>query len=112
VPAQPTLVQMLRDAYERELLRPAGTTSDGALRLRGKLRDVKCQSAEVLLDPRTFIPRRIEVVDQLTASPSAPCSDDAPEQREVDTITGARTLPATAENRELLEIGDWPVGRR
>jgi hypothetical protein len=109
VPAPPTLVEMLRDAYERELLRPAGTTADGALRLRGRLRDVKCQRAEVLLDPRTFIPRRIEVVDQLTARPSAPCRDDAPVHREVDRITGARTVPATTENRELLEIGDWPV---
>lgn len=102
------LTRALRRSYEQRLLRPAGRTPDGALMLRGRLYGFPCERTEVLLDPRTFIPRRIETVTQATPRP-APCRGDAPVRREVQTITSARVLPATPENRRLLQIGDWPV---
>lgn len=107
---QPTLAASLRLAYEGRLLRPAGTTSDGTLRLVGQLHPDPCTRAEVLLDPDTFIPRTIETLSQ-AARPDGTCRDDAPALRETQTIT-ARTLPATTANRRLLQIGDWPVASR
>jgi hypothetical protein len=105
-----TLAASLLIAYERRLLRPAGTTPDGKLRLVGKLYPDQCSHAEVLLDRHTFIPRTIETVSR-SMRRDGTCRDDAPALRETQTIT-ARTLPTTAANRRLLQIGDWPVASR
>lgn len=102
-PGPATLVGRLRLAYEERRLRAAGTAPNGALRLRGKLLGGPCERTEILLDPRTFIPRRIGTVHQ--------CGRDAAVRREVQTITAARILPATTQNRRLLQIDDWPVAR-
>jgi len=105
----PTLAGVLREAYRRGKLRPAGRGPDGTVRLRGGdalQTGAPCARSEVLLDPRTFIPRRI-----VTASGGAQCrSGKDAEAREVWTVR-AETLPATAENLDLLQIGDWPVAR-
>ena len=99
-----TLVTQLRAALARGDLREAGRD-----RLAGALYGAPCERAVLLLDPATALPRRVEV----TFRESTPAGDCGAEvmQREVQTITGVRRLPATAANRGLLEVGDWPVAR-
>lgn len=67
----------------------------------------RCAHTEVILDPRTFIPRRIEITGSADrCRPGAPVTD-----RETWTITNVRSLTPTATNRRLLTIGDWPTVR-
>jgi hypothetical protein len=111
----PSVVDRLRLAYQQRRLRPAGRAADGAWRLRGSLYGDDCIRSEVVLDPRTFIPRRIENVfigRAVVKRGERPCRPDDPvRSREVWTIESVRYLPATEENRRLLRIGDWPVAR-
>lgn len=103
-----TLVDRLRDAYRSGQLRPTGRTADGNLRLRLDLGvPGSCERTDVVLDPKTLLPRRVET----TSSPQ-PCGTGGRlTSHEVSTITAARSLPATASNRRLLTIGDWPTAR-
>lgn len=107
-----TLAGQVRDAYRHHRLRPAGRTAGGELRLRGRtvlagFGGGRCSRTELILDPRTFIPRSIEITD----SPP-PCRPGArPTSRELWTISAAESLPATTANRRLLTIGDWPTAR-
>jgi hypothetical protein len=102
-----TIVGMLRQAYDHDLLDPAGTTRSGERRLRGTLTGSACERTTVVLDRDSFVPRSVEIVYRHDESR---CPNEPPgDAREQITITHARTLPATARNRRLLEIGDWPV---
>jgi hypothetical protein len=66
-----------------------------------------CTRWAYVLDAQTLLPRRMEITSFAT-----PCgSGGKPLQREVSTIGEARSLPATAANRRLLQIGDWPTAR-
>lgn len=111
----PRVADLLRDAYRHRRLRPAGRTADGAWRLRGSLYGDECNRTEVVLDPRTFIPRRLENVTigrPVVKRGQKPCQPGDPViEREEWTIEFVRYLPATDANRRLLRIGDWPVAR-
>jgi hypothetical protein len=105
-----TFVDRMRDAYRSGRLKPTGRTAGGDLRFTMTLTaadDDTCHRSEYVLDAKTLLPRRIE-----TTSGSQPCSAGAaPVNREVTTISDARSLPATAANRRLLQVGDWPTTR-
>jgi hypothetical protein len=108
------MASSLRWAYQRRILRPAGRTRDGALRLRGpSIFGGPCGHTEVDLDPKTFVPRRLESVSTEGGAQQGrkSCGSGGQATREVWTIESVRYLPATAENRRLLRIGDWPVAR-
>ena len=93
-PGPDSLAEHLRDAYARRLLRPAGRTADGSLRLRG---------GPVLGGS----PREVSI----TGSPASCGTSRAPTDQEVWLITRAASLPATAANRRLLAVADWPTLR-
>jgi hypothetical protein len=107
-----TVAEALRRAYSAGELKPAGKAEDGAMRLVGGggalSGDTECAQSEVVLDPETFIPRRLEIVDLATASGSCDPAGSAV-TRETWTIT-ARKLPAkTPQDRQVLQVGDWPT---
>jgi hypothetical protein len=112
-PGIPSVTNLLRLAYQHQRLRPAGRADDGAWRLRGSLYGDECNRTEVVLDPRTFIPRRLENVTigrPVVKRGQRPCEPGDPVTgREVWTVESVRYLPATDANRRLLRIGDWPV---
>jgi hypothetical protein len=107
-----TLTGLLREAYERGDLRPASRHEGGLVLLRGDFLNFPgCGHTEVLLDPQSFIPRRIEVErtegGRIAGSGTArDCGPGA--ERQVWTISSQR-LEASERNRRLLEIGDWPI---
>ncbi len=102
-----TLVDQLREAYRSDELKPVGRTAGGDLRFRMEAGDTTCTRWEYVLDAQTLLPRRMEITNW-----SKPCGTGAkPIQREVQTFGEARSLPATAENRRLLAIADWPTER-
>ena len=107
-----TVADALRRAYSAGELKPSGRAEDGAMRLVGGggalSGDTECAQSEVVLDPETFIPRRLEIVDLATASGSCDPAGSTI-TRETWTIT-ARKLPAkTAQDRQVLQVGDWPA---
>ncbi|MDX6573796.1 MAG: hypothetical protein QOC86_2952 [Gaiellales bacterium] len=103
-----TLVDRLVEAYRSGQLQPIGRTADGDLRLRLDLGPASsCQRTDVVLESKTLLPRRVTT----TSSPKACGTGGRPTTREVSTISAARSLPATASNRRLLAIGDWPTAR-
>ena len=103
-----TLVEQLREDYRHHRLRPAGHTAAGLERLRGRLQlGPQCWRTTVDLDPRTLLPRRVERTVSL-----GPCDAGGPRtEHEVWTIDEPQSLPASASNRRLLRIGDWPTTR-
>ena len=88
-----------------------GRRPDGSLALRGSLTGWECERTEVVLDEQTFIPMRIDR-SYLTPSGAGTCSSGSPvRQREIQTVTDHRYLPATQDNRDLLRVGPWPTSR-
>ncbi len=103
----PTLVDRLREAYRSDEIKPIGRTASGDLRFRLDFGGNGCSRMEFVLDARTLLPRTI-----VNTSDDKPCgASRVPMSRETSTIGEARSLPATAANRRLLEIGDWPTVR-
>jgi hypothetical protein len=100
-----TLVDRLREAYRSDRVKPTGRTAGGDLRFR--LDFGGCSRMDFVLDAQTLLPRRIVNTDGVEGCGTSHQTTS----REVSTIGVARTLPAVAANRRLLEIGDWPTAR-
>ena len=103
-----TVVDRLREAYRSNDLKPVGHTAAGDPRFRLDLGPgSSCSRMEFVLDATTLLPRRI-----VNTTGSKPCgAAGGTVSREVWTVGEARSLPATAANRGLLAIGDWPTVR-
>lgn len=102
-----SIAGMLREAYESGALALA-EERDGTLVLRATAADCGQDAvalSEVVVDAKTFLPSR--------AVEGGPCPGTAPKKddsRQVWSVTSVETLPDSAENRALLELGDWPLG--
>ena len=93
----------LRSLYTSGKLEEAGRDAEGIhLRGTGTACGDDMAVSEVVVDPQTFLPRR------MVETACGPDADAA--SRRVWRFTEAETLPDTPANRRLLEVGDWPVG--
>ncbi|MEZ5098895.1 MAG: hypothetical protein R3C15_03645 [Thermoleophilia bacterium] len=111
---QLSVAGMLRAAYAAGALREVSRSGDsivlrasgGTDRLAGDGQPCADDGfAEVVVDATTFLPA--QAIERFCTVEDGPAQL---ETRQLLAFTATETLPDTAANRALLEVGDWPLG--